>query len=101
MRCIGKSRVSGVLAFDIDDNLSARYRCHRFGEMVENRSYCVAVELRSFNGFKILSIPTQWPIKIQLAIESHRVDRLGYTAACRRLVDGARDQCRCLTLCCT
>ena len=93
MRCIGNSRVCGVLAFDIDEDVSARYRCHRFGELVENRSYCAAVELRSFNGFKILSIPIQWPIKIQLAIELHRVDRPGYSAACRCLVDGARDQC--------
>ena len=101
MRCVGNSRVSGVLAFDIDDNVSARYRCRRFGEMAESRSYCAAIELRSFNGFKILSIPTQWPIKIQLAIEPHRVDRPWYPAACRLLVDGLRDQCGCLNLCCT
>ena len=67
--------------------------------MAESRSYCAAVELRSFNGF-VLSIPTQWPIKIQLAIEPHR-STARYPAACRLLVDGARDQCRCLTLCCT
>ena len=52
-------------------------------------------------GSRFLSIPTQWPIKIQLAIEPHRVDRPVYPAACRLLVDGARDQCRCLTLCCS
>ena len=99
MRCIGNSRVGDALALAIAEDVSARYRCRRFGAMAVSRSYCAAIELRPFNGFMFLSIPTQRPIKIQLAIEPHRAGRPELPAAYRRLVDGARDQCRCLTLC--
>ena len=64
-----------------------------------SRSYYAPLGLRLFNALKILSIPIQLAIKIQLAVEPHRVDRPGYPAARCLLVDGADDQRRCLTLC--
>lgn len=64
-----------------------------------SRSYYAPLGLRLFNALKILSIPIQLAIKIQLAIEPHRVDRPGYPSARCLLVGGAHDQRGCLTLC--
>jgi hypothetical protein len=69
--------------------------------MAVSRSYCAAFGVSLFNELKMLSIPTQLAVKIRLAIEPYGVDRPGYPATWRLLVDGARDQCRCRTLYCT